>query len=55
MTWNNPKKLEKPCITKGLATCQSLGARFSNVTFGAYGGPLEAGHWIAQQKQNMRF
>ena len=41
MTWNNynPNELEKPCITKGLATCQSLGARFSHVTFGAYGGP----------------
>ena len=24
ITWNNPKKLEKPYITKGLATCQSL-------------------------------
>ena len=32
ITWNNPKELEKPCITKGLATCQSLGARFSHVT-----------------------
>ena len=29
ITWNNPKKLEKPCITKGLATCQSLGLIFS--------------------------
>ena len=26
----HPQKLEKPCITKGLATCQSLGARFSH-------------------------
>ena len=25
ITWNNPKKLEKPWITKGLATWQSLG------------------------------
>ena len=39
ITWNNPKKLEKPCITLGLATCQSLGARYSHVTVGAYGGP----------------
>ena len=31
ITWNNPKKLEKPCITKGLATCQSLGVDFSHV------------------------
>ena len=29
ITWNNPKKLEKACITKGLATCQSLGLIFS--------------------------
>jgi len=25
----NPEKLEKPCIAKGLATCQSLGLIFS--------------------------
>ena len=28
ITWNNPKRWEKPCITKGLATCQSLGLIF---------------------------
>ena len=32
--WNNPKKLEKPCITKG----QYLGW-FYHVTVGTYGGP----------------
>ncbi len=35
ITWNNPKKLEKPWITKGLALWQSLGARFYSVTVGA--------------------
>ena len=42
ITWNNPKKLEKPCITKGLATstCQSLGARFSHVTRSLWWTPL---------------
>ena len=44
ITWNNPKKKEKPYITKGLATCQSLGSRFSHVTFGSYGGPRH-GSW----------
>ena len=34
--WKNGKTRD---ITKGLATCQFLGARFSHVTFGAYGGP----------------
>ena len=35
-----PKKIgETRNITKGLATCQSLGARFSHVTVAAYGGP----------------
>ena len=29
ITWKNPKILEKPCITKGLATCQFLGLIFS--------------------------
>ena len=29
ITWNNPKQLETPCITKGLATYQFLGLIFS--------------------------
>ena len=37
--WNNPKKLEKAWITKGLETWQSLGLILSMVTVGAYGGP----------------
>ena len=40
ITWNNPKKLEKPWITKGPTTpWQSLGLISSMVTVGAYGGP----------------
>ena len=35
ITWNNPKKLEKPWITKGFFTWQSLGLIFSMVTVGA--------------------
>ena len=39
ITWKKQKKWEKLYITNGLATCQSLGARFSHVSFGSYGGP----------------
>ena len=39
ITWNNPKIGKTRDITNWLATCQSLGAQFSHVTFGAYDGP----------------
>lgn len=39
ITSNNLWKLEKPCITNGLATCQSLGLMTSHCNVGAYGGP----------------
>ena len=38
-----PRKLEKPCITKGLATCQSLGVRFSHVTKSLWWTPKQPG------------
>ena len=42
ITWNNPKKIGETLHHQGTnATCQSLGARFSHVTVGSYGGPRE--------------
>ena len=39
------KKLEKPGTTPREIQCQSLGARFSHVTFAAYGGPCVPTHY----------
>ena len=41
ITWNDPKKMGEPRNHHqgAIPTCPFLGARFSHVTFGSYGGP----------------